>query len=504
MAPDTVKDVLRGTSGLEWLSTHTDAVSALTNLRTLAWVIQAADNLSSMEGTVSLSLGEIADQLWKHWTDDRTSVQRLLIKLAEREANFQHSFAISELEAEDAAVLDSLPAACPLRKSGSIGRLRFQHNLAADWARYQRLKEISDNVIGWSNLASNPFWHSALRMLGQFLLRQQVGSRSAWDEALTIAEQQQGSMPLAVDVLLDALFLDPNAGMFLDERADMLLADRGTRFLRLINRFEHIATVPGHSGQNLGSFSDLGLYIETQFRVPVVTRWPAIASFLSKYQDRVASLTAPGIARLCDRWLSATPSVLSDGSPMPLRREFAQLALASARELQLGRAKGIIYAGDEDWEVRIHQAALAGAPDLPCDVSEWALEMAQRRPYRDDLQEKIREYHRERAEEHARRMQQDAAYRERQERLRLLPPSALADLSAGITTLAFGPRRSGRDGVQRGCIAVGEFSGTHGSERIGSSRGSLGMHHRGSATRGIWFRKRVRPLILPHRIGPSC
>ena len=423
LAAGTVQDVLRGTPGLEWLSTHSDAVSALTNLRTLAWVIQAAGNLSSKEGQMSPSFGGIADQLWRHWTDDKASVQRLLMKLAEREANFEHSFAISELVAEDAAVLDSLPVACPLRKSESTGRVRFQHNLAADWARYQRLREISDNVIEWSKLASNPFWHGALRMLGQFLLRQQVGSRSAWDEALMIAEQQQGTVPLAVDVLLDALFLDPNAGIFLDERADVLLADRGTRFLRLVNRFEHMATVPGHSGQNLGSFSDLSLYIETQFRVPLVTRWPPIAFFLSKYQDRVASLTAPGIARLCDRWLSATPSVLSDGSPMPLRREFAQLAFACARELQLGRAKGIIYAGDEDWEVRIYQAALAGAPDLPCEVSDWALEMAQRRPYRDDLQEKVREHHRERAAEHAQRMQQDAAYRERYERLKLLPPS---------------------------------------------------------------------------------
>ena len=223
---ESVRNVLCGTSGLEWLSTHSDAVSALTNLRTLAWVIQAAGNLSSMGGEVSLSLGGIADQLWRHWTNDRTSVQRLLIKLAEREANFEHSFAKSELEAEDAAVLDSLPPACPLRKSGSTGRVRFQHNLAADWARYQRLREISENVIEWSKLASNPFWHGALRMLGQFLLRQQVGSRSAWDEALMIAEQQQRAVPLAVDVLLDALFLDPNAGIFLDERADV--TGRGT------------------------------------------------------------------------------------------------------------------------------------------------------------------------------------------------------------------------------------------------------------------------------------
>jgi hypothetical protein len=38
----TVEGVLRSVAGLAWLATHGDAVSALTNLRTLAWVIQAA------------------------------------------------------------------------------------------------------------------------------------------------------------------------------------------------------------------------------------------------------------------------------------------------------------------------------------------------------------------------------------------------------------------------------------------------------------------------------
>jgi len=78
---------------------------------------------------------------------------------------------------------------------------------------------------------------------------------------------------------------------------------------------------------------------------------------------------------LCDRWLTSTPPVLR-GAVMPFRREFAELALASAREMQLGHAKGIIYVGDGESETRIYQAALAGAPDFPADVSEWALEMA--------------------------------------------------------------------------------------------------------------------------------
>ena len=57
-----VKDVLRATSGLDWLATHADAVSALTNFRTLAWVVQATARFQDSTG--ALSLTAIADRLW--------------------------------------------------------------------------------------------------------------------------------------------------------------------------------------------------------------------------------------------------------------------------------------------------------------------------------------------------------------------------------------------------------------------------------------------------------
>jgi hypothetical protein len=415
----TVRHVLRSVTGLGWLATHDDAVSALTNLRTLAWVIQAAARFQGQDGSGALSLPTIADRLWGHWTDNKPSVQRLLVRLAEREASFEHSFSVSQLESGDAAVLDDPPIACPLRRDERSGRIQFQHDLAADWARFQRLKEIAGDTVQWARFAGNPFWHGALRMLGQLLLRQQVGSRSAWDVAFQVAEQNRETAPLADDMLLDVLFLDPNAEAFLDARADMLLANEGARLLRLVKRFEHVASVPGASFDMRDRFRELSLYIEAHFRIPIFGRWPAMARFLAKHRDRIAKMTSPAIASLCDRWLSSTPPVLRDGAVMPFRREFAELALASAREMQLGHAKGIIYVGES--ETRIYQAALAGAPDLPSDLSEWALEMAQRRPYRADIVEQVKAYRVEQAAEHRRRIEADPLYRERYERRRDLP-----------------------------------------------------------------------------------
>jgi hypothetical protein len=275
-------------------------------------------------------------------------------------------------------------------------------------------------------------------MLGQLLLRQQAGSRNAWDVAFEVAEQNRETTPLADDMLLNALFLDPNAEAFLDARVDILFANGGARLLRLVKRFEHVASVPGASPDMQARFRDLSLYIEAHFRTPIFGRWPAMARFLAKHRDRIAKMTSPAIASLCDRWLTSTPPVLSGGAVMPYRREFAELALASAREMQLGHAKRIIYMGE--CETRIYHAAFAGAPDLPTDVSEWALEMAQRRPYRADIVQQVRAHREEQAAEHKQRLEADPAYRERHDRR----GSLATPFFSGRTKLApwpLGPRR---------------------------------------------------------------
>jgi hypothetical protein len=427
LAEAAVRDVLRKIGGLAWLATHDDAVSALSNLRTLAWVIQAAARFQGEDGSGALSLPAIADRLWLEWTDRKPSVQRLLMKLAEREAAFEHTFAISQLESGDAAALDDLPTACPLRRDAS-GRIKFQHDLAADWARFQRLREIAQDTLQWARYAGNPFWHGALRMLGQFLLRQQVGTGNAWDVAFDVAEVNRQTTPLADDILLDALFLDPNAEAFLDGRADRLLENSGARLLRLVRRFEHVASVPGASplpsasGEIFKWFRDLSLYIEAHFRIPIFGRWPAMARFTAKHRDRIAKLASPAIASLCDRWLSSTPPLLPNGSVTPFRREFAELALASARELQLILAKGIISLVEGD--SRIYQAVFSAAPDLPADVCDWALEMAQRRPYRADIIEQVRAHRRELERERRERLATDAEYRKSQERVERMSTSS--------------------------------------------------------------------------------
>jgi ABC-type oligopeptide transport system ATPase subunit len=369
---EQVKAVLRTVEDLRWLATRDDAVSALTNLKTLGWVIQASSQFQT--GSPELpSLAAIADRIWKFWTEGKASYHGLLVRLAEREAEFARSFALSELETTDQELLDHKPTHLPIRETGR-NRIGFEHDLAADWARFQRLTEIEDDVGRWASLAGKPLWGSALRLFGQFLLRQTSDAGNGWDRALALVEAK--GEQLASDVLLDALCLDPQARKFLEERADLLFANNGQLLSRLLRRFAHIATVPSASKELLDLDRSLSLYVEAKFRTPIYGLWPPVAGFLRAHLDRVADLVSPTVAEVCELWLVTTPLQIA-GSPTLGRREFAEVALATARALQVEQTKGPAFRSDD--ERSIYSAALNAVRDLPEDVAVWALETVQRR-----------------------------------------------------------------------------------------------------------------------------
>lgn len=409
--PDDVKTVLRAREDLRWLVTRDDVVAALTNLKALGWAIQAST--AFQEGTAELtSPAAIADRIWRNWTDGKARNQSLLIRLAQRDAEFERSFRLSEFSPEDLATFDSRPVQLPLRKN-SYNRIEFEHDLAADWARFQCLKEVSDDVHQWASLASNPLWGGALRLFGQLLLREYSSSGNDWDHAFSALEEI--GEKLAADVLLDALCLDPLASQFLDERTELLFANDGKLLKRLLRRFLHIATVPSVPEQARSLDPALALHLEAKYRTPIYGLWPSIAGFLHVHIERVADYVAPTVAEVCEVWLTTTPVELGDGIQMPWRKEFAEIALATARALQVNLGQRVVYLGDG--ESQIYSAAFAGAQDLPDQVATWALEMAQRLPQSEDVSRKVADAKANAAAEHAERMRTDHEFRARQQGL---------------------------------------------------------------------------------------
>lgn len=409
---DAVKLTLLSIPTLGWLAAHDDTIAALTNLRTLAWVIKAGAALGRNAGGLATHTA-IADRLWKYWTKDRADVQALMMRLALREASFERSFALTDLEPTDTATFTRRPDELPLRLNSRTNHIEFEHDLAADWARFQYLKQIWTDTPKWTDLVGNPLWTNALRMLGQFLLRQQAQTGTAWDHSFETAETAKNE--LAGNILLDALCLDPDAERLLTERVDLLLGNDAKHFTRLLKRFYHIATVP--TGGAVG-LSTVGLYMEAQYRSIVFGRWPPVLRFLIGHRERLARLVSPALAKVAEAWLTNTSRTLNGGNLMPFRIEMAEMSLAMARTVQVEKGHGVIYLMSEPV---LYTAPLAGAADLPIEVGNWALELAGRREVDADVRRRIADARRQQAEAHAERLKTDAKYKAQQEERKRIP-----------------------------------------------------------------------------------
>lgn len=401
---ERVRETLRAHTGLGWLASDVDAVDVLGNLKTLAWVCQAEQSFKNEAGQAA-SRVSVAKRLWQHWTQGRTVLQQVMIAMAEREANFAPLMTRSQLDPAQAKEFDDLPSSCPIRMTPR-GKLEFKHDLASDWSRFQRLQEIADRPLEWAQLASNPLWRPAIQMLGQELLRERAKQGTAWDEAFQRLEKEP-ALHGAAGLLLDALCLDPLADDWMQERTALLLANDGKRLEWMLERFHHHATVPTLVAEQ--NDHSLSFYMEAMFRTPIYARWGPVVRFLHRHRAHVAPLGSSAVAKICETWLKSTPVLLS-GQPTYHRRELAEVALASARELQFELLKDS-WSYDKGEEA-IYAAAFAAAPDLPDEVSAWALEMAQRKPVQDDLRARKTEYEREKERKHQERMKGDQAYRE--------------------------------------------------------------------------------------------
>jgi hypothetical protein len=413
-APE-VKLALLPSRTLGWLAGHDETIAALANLRALGWVIKAGAALGSSASGLAAHTA-IADRLWKYWTHDRADIQALMMRLAQREASFERSFALTDLDPTDTGTFTSRPRELPLRLNERTNRVEFEHDLAADWARFQFLKQVWSDTSQWTALAGNPLWMNALRMLGQFLLRQPAEGGTAWDLAFLAAAEAKND--LSSDILLDALCLDPEAERFLTDRIDLLLANEARVFSRLLLRFHHIATVP--AGGPLAMNSAVGLYIEAQYRSIVFSRWPPLLRFLIAQRERLTGLVSTPLARVLQTWLTQTPRELSGGSLMPFRREIAEIALAMARTVQVQKGHGVMYLTREPL---LYTAALAGASDLLEEVGNWALELAGRRKVDAEVGRRIADVKREQAVEHATRLKTDPDYKARHEERHQMPRS---------------------------------------------------------------------------------
>ena len=385
IGPGNVHAALLSVPALAQHAFDNSFLTLLGNLRTLAWIIAAGPTFAGPDARSIATRPQIADRLWAHWTAGDADLHSLLIALARRDADYERSFGLSELSQADRAAWKAGRQRLPLVLD-SRNRLSFEHDLASDWARYQSLKEIANDVPRWAALANQPLWVAALRLFGQYLLREPDQATKGWDWAYAGAEA--AAAPDAIDVLLDALCLDPAADHYLTTRADLLFADNGKLLNRLLARFMHIATMPDALTAAASADAGVSLYAEAEMRTPIWGDWPPLIRFIVEHRTTIAPLASRTVAKLCRMWLSKTPTLVN-GNRVLGRERITELAVETARVDQIGSIAHAFYGGGSDEAGDIFAAALAGAEDCPEAVGAFALEMARRRPLAESSQAKV-------------------------------------------------------------------------------------------------------------------
>ena len=439
---DDVKRILSGSPDLEWLADHDGAFRALANLRTLAWVFKAGKALRGNTRGFTSHIG-IVDSLWGYWTQERSDLQSLVMRLAKREASYERSFALTGLEPADAGIFTNRPEQLPLRQNRA-NHIEFEHDLAADWARFQFLKQLQTDMFQWDDLSGNPIWTNAFRMLGQFLLRQTKHGENAWDIAFLDAEVRENV--LAGDLLLEALCLDPNATCFMTERIDLLLENHERNLNKLLLRFYHTAITP--TLEDLIMDGGSYLHMEPQPGSIITGRWIPVLCFIVKNQERLKGLISVPLAKVIEAWLTRMPQKFSDGVLIPFRRELAEIALAMVRNMQVEKGSGI---GCLMEDLSIYSAPLVAVQDLPEEIGNWALELAGRREVNNDIKNRISEIKRKKEIRQQTRMKTDYWYKKIQLKLQQIP-SSLGSIKTTLPPWPLGARHAIDRHFKKACI----------------------------------------------------
>jgi hypothetical protein len=385
---------------LGWAVRRPELRPLLTNLKILDWCARALPAGSVGQDQPFLGLTALIDLLWEHWaepSDDSLVRSRVLMRIAVLEAETL-SAGVPRLLL-DHGEQQTLPG---LLNSDLIRvreeRVRFSHDLLGDWARMRVL--VGDHPISspvGRKRVELPQWHRAIRLFAQRLLEKSGNGADEWCRAIRGLDDEKESSTLLRDLFLEALFLATNAAELLERSWAVLAANGGNLLNRLLDRFLFVATLPDPQLTKFADSGDDATRFEHLFRVPFGPYWGPVLTVLRAHLPEVARIAPANTARVCSLWLKMTSVELRPGQPTPWRREAAELSLALARELQARNAEGDYHSGKYDRAA--YEAALYAAGDLPQEIGQLCLELAQRREMAADIVTRVEEAHQKRAEE---------------------------------------------------------------------------------------------------------
>jgi len=253
--------------------------------------------------------------------------RRVLVNVAR---SFLAGSTLANVSEDDAEAVASLSDDGVIVEVGATDRVKFKHDLLADWAFGCALAE-STETVQFDN--PPPFWLSrgfdlSCRMLAE---REDATEWSSRVGHLMQAGVQKGWAGLAVL----ALVRSENAPALLDRHSDALLKDDGAIAAALIRR-----TIAAHgmpAQQFLSRAFPAGTRIPQGLILPDMDTWLPLVGWCLKRFDTLPSEALGAAIDLFEKWLLLLPLGEKVVSPILLDR-FASLLIAHLEDRELPRS----------------------------------------------------------------------------------------------------------------------------------------------------------------------
>ena len=282
------------------------------------------------------------------------------------------------------------------------GRIRFDHDLLADWSRVMLLRSLGSEVFDFMVAhTENPPWLRAIRLLSQHLL-ERAADLERWRTVVKSCTAKKGkeddppAQSLQVlDAWLEGIAYCAEARNVLDTLKPDLFADEGELLRRFVRRLLHVGTLPDPVIQqrmrqfDANSDDMAGLL----YRLPIQILWTPLIEFLAANKSEATDCIPVELADLAAMWArieeyftfpwpTLADVVLLNGEK-ELRREVAG-------EYRHDRSRGMF--GPNNSRVAIYTAALHAASQFPDRAAKLVLKAAGLAPWEEgDVSNKARE-----------------------------------------------------------------------------------------------------------------
>lgn len=269
------------------------------------------------------------------------------------------------------------------------GRLRFDHDLLADWSRVMHLRSLGDAVLDFMrSRAENPPWLRAIRLLSQHWL-ERTADLERWRAVVTACSTaaKQRDEPTAenlqvLDPWLEGVAFCADSGRAVGLIRTELLVHDGWLLRRFLRRLLYVGTLPDPvMQQRIRAIDpDTALSVAEMFRLPLYPVWEPVVAFLLSIPEEATEFVPLELAEMATMWARLDEYVklnwreLADlvllNGEKELRREVAGVYRHEGGTIRLGR-------GNKS-RTSIYAAAVLAASQNPARSAKLVLKAAGR------------------------------------------------------------------------------------------------------------------------------